>query len=110
MSHFLIVPAIHKKGFNKFVVDCVKSSRGVGIPVNINSEYIFDIEYVLPNVDQLKAGLPHYYDYFRKNCEVSFWCQKIYGDLAQMKTMPLRVDIHNKNFKIMNQLFCYYKE
>lgn len=108
MPKFVIVPANSKKGLKKYVVDALPS-KGNGVPLNPDANAL-DVQYMLPDEEQLKAGLPHYYKYYKENCLVMFWVQSLPGNLHGLKKLPVRVDILNKKGDTVNQLYCYLKE
>lgn len=107
MARFIIVPAQAKKGMKKFTVDMVQT-KGNGVPLNPDAENPFDVKYVLPDTEQLKAGLPHYY---RKSPrEIVYWVQSLPGNLQELSRLPVRVDLYGAKGNLVNQLYCYLKK
>lgn len=107
MAKFVIVPAQAKRGMKKYVVDAVLT-KGEGLPLNPDAESPFDVQYVLPDVEQLKAGMPHYYRNIDR--QILFWVQKLDGNLHAMRRLPVRVDIYNSKGECRNALYCYLKD
>jgi len=107
MDRFIIVPAQAKKGMKKFTVDMVEV-KGNGVPLNPDAANPFEVKYVLPDTEQLKAGLPHYYRNSPR--EIVYWVQSLPGNLQALSRLPVRVDLYGAKGNLINQLYCYLKK